>query len=172
MNLLDRVYNAVKLFVAGILGEKLVQPPVLEYRRIFNQSSPTLPMIFILSPGSDPQGDIQAFSDEMNMKMKFKFIALGQGQGPCAEQLIEAGYKRGHWVLLQNCHLLSSWLKRLEHILSEIKNPHKDFRLWLTTEPTEKFPIGILQVKWVWCGVLCRLMWCDVVWCGVVLCTG
>ena len=120
-------------------------------------------MIFILSPGSDPQGDIQAFSDEMNMKMKFKFIALGQGQGPCAEQLIEAGYKRGHWVLLQNCHLLSSWLKRLEHILSEIKNPHKDFRLWLTTEPTEKFPIGILQVRYVY-----GMVWCGVVWCEVI----
>ena len=141
----DRVYNAVKLFVIELLGEKFVQPPVLDYTRIFSQSSPSAPMVFILSPGADPQSDIQKFADDMNMNLKFKFVALGQGQGPFAEQLLEAGYKRGHWVLLQNCHLLASWLKTLERILSEMKDPHKDFRLWLTTEPTEKFPIGILQ---------------------------
>ena len=26
-----------------------------------------------------------------------------------------------------------------------MKNPHEDFRLWLTTDPTDKFPMGILQ---------------------------
>jgi len=141
----DRVYNAVKLFVMETVGEKFVQPPVLDYARIFSQSSPLSPMVFILSPGADPQSDIQKFCDEMGMTSRFKFVALGQGQGPIAEQLLEVGYKRGHWVLLQNCHLLASWLKTLERILNEMKEPHKDFRLWLTTEPTEKFPLGILQ---------------------------
>lgn len=141
----DRVYNAVKLFVIETLGEKFVQPPVLDYSRIFGQSSPLAPMVFILSPGADPQSDIQKFCDEMGMTARFKFVALGQGQGPIAEQLLEVGYKRGHWVLLQNCHLLASWLKTLERLLNEMKEPHKDFRLWLTTEPTDKFPLGILQ---------------------------
>lgn len=141
----DRVYNAVKLFVIEILGEKFVQPPVLDYPRIFSQSSPAMPMVFILSPGADPQSDIQKFCDEMGMTQRFKFVALGQGQGPIAEQLMEAGYKRGHWVLLQNCHLLVSWLKVLEKMLNEMRDPHKDFRLWLTTEPTDRFPLGILQ---------------------------
>jgi len=141
----DRVYNAVKLFVIEILGEKFVQPPVLDYGRIYMQSSPLSPMVFILSPGADPQSDIQKFCDEMGMTSKFKFVSLGQGQGPIAEQLLEVGYKRGHWVLLQNCHLLTSWLKVLEKMLNEIKEPHKDFRLWLTTDPTDRFPLGILQ---------------------------
>lgn len=141
----DRVYNAVKLFVMETLGEKFVQPPVLDYARIFSQSSPLSPMVFILSPGADPQSDIQKFCDEMGMTARFKFVALGQGQGPIAEQLLEVGYKRGHWVLLQNCHLLASWLKTLEKLLNEMKEPHKDFRLWLTTEPTDRFPLGILQ---------------------------
>ena len=85
----------------------------------------------------------------MGMTQRFKFVALGQGQGPIAEQLMEAGYKRGHWVLLQNCHLLVSWLKVLEKMLNEMRDPHKDFRLWLTTEVcikqlvTQSYNIGI-----------------------------
>jgi dynein heavy chain len=141
----DRVYNAVKIFVMQILGEKFVQPPVLDYARIYAQSTAFSPMVFILSPGADPQSDIQKFCDEMEMTDRFKFVALGQGQGPIAEGLLETGIRRGHWVLLQNCHLLASWLKTLERVLNEMKDPHKDFRLWLTTDPTDKFPLGILQ---------------------------
>ncbi|CAE7939013.1 DHC1, partial [Symbiodinium sp. KB8] len=95
----DRVYNAVKLFVMGEMGEYFVQPPVLDYHR----------------------------------------------QAEKAEELLMAGYNRGHWVLLSNCHLLLSWLKTLEKILATMTKPHPDFRLWLTTEPTDRFPLGILQ---------------------------
>lgn len=41
--------------------------------------------------------------------------------------------------------MLQRWLKTLEKILEKVDKPHKDFRLWLTTEPTDKFPLGILQ---------------------------
>lgn len=51
----------------------------------------------------------------------------------------------GEWLMLQNCHLLVRWLVTLEKALEKITKPHPDFRLWLTTDPTEGFPIGILQ---------------------------
>lgn len=47
--------------------------------------------------------------------------------------------------MLQNCHLLTSWLKKLESIIEGLHKPDKHFRLWLTTEPTNMFPLGILQ---------------------------
>jgi dynein heavy chain len=72
-------------------------------------------------------------------------MALGQGMGPRAQELIEAGAARGLWVVLQNCHLLPKWLKTLEKVLEKLVRPHKDFRLWLTTEPSDKFPPGVLQ---------------------------
>lgn len=76
---------------------------------------------------------------------KMKFMALGQGQGPVAQSMLEQGSQRGHWVMLQNCHLLPSWLKTLEKILEQNTHPQEDFRLWCTTDPTEHFPIGVLQ---------------------------
>jgi dynein heavy chain len=80
---------------------------------------------------------------------KLKYMALGQGMGPKAQELIETGAARGLWVMLQNCHLLPKWLKQLEKVLEKVLDkavkPHKDFRLWLTTEPTDTFPLGVLQ---------------------------
>ena len=43
--------------------------------------------------------------------------------------------------------MLASWLKKLEAIIEAVgKNkPAKDFRLFLTTDPSDAFPLGILQ---------------------------
>ena len=69
-----------------------------------------------------------------------------------ALQLLETAIARGQWLMLQNCHLLVKWLRELEKVLERISKPHPDFRLWLTTDPTPEFPIGILQrslkVRW------------------------
>jgi dynein heavy chain len=143
----DRVYNAVKRFVMGAMGEQFVQPPVLDYSRIFAQMTPSTPAVFILSPGADPQSDIQTLGTQLGFPppTKFKFLALGQGQAGKAEELLEQGATRGYWILLQNTHLLISWLKNLEKILASMAKPHQDFRLWMTTDPTDRFPLGILQ---------------------------
>lgn len=121
-------------------------PPVVNFNNIFEQSTPMSPVVFILSPGADPQSDLQKLAENLGFGInKLKFLSLGQGQGPIALQLLETAIARGQWLMLQNCHLLVAWLQTLEKALEKIEKPHKDFRLWLTTEPTPSFPIGILQ---------------------------
>lgn len=144
----DRIINALKIFIIAQMGSPTyVNPPPLQYKKIYQQSTENTPIVFILSPGADPQSDVQKLVDEEGVGMnKFRFLALGQGMGPKAEELITNGAIRGHWVMLQNCHLLVSWLKTLEKIIeSKQGRADKNFRLWLTTSPTDKFPLGILQ---------------------------
>ncbi|RKO94122.1 dynein heavy chain and region D6 of dynein motor-domain-containing protein [Blyttiomyces helicus] len=142
----DRVVNAVTNFVINSIGEKYVMPPVINYQNIFEQSTPTSPVVFILSPGADPQSDLQKLAEALGFGgNRLKFLSLGQGQAPIALQLLETAASRGQWLMLQNCHLLVAWLRTLEKVLEKMEKPHRDFRLWLTTEPTPSFPIGILQ---------------------------
>lgn len=59
--------------------------------------------------------------------------------------MLDIAIGRGQWLMLQNGHLLVSFMKTLEKILEKIEKPHPDFRLWITTDATPIFPIGILQ---------------------------
>ncbi|CAD7947894.1 unnamed protein product [Amoebophrya sp. A25] len=142
----DRIINATKNFIIWRLYDYFVQPPSLQFDKIYALSSERSPIVFVLSPGADPQSDLQKLGEQMGfVGPKFRFVSLGQGMGPVAAANIESGHTRGQWVILQNCHLLVSWLRTLEKILEGITKPHKDFRLWLTTMPIDNFPMGILQ---------------------------
>ncbi|KAK2497325.1 hypothetical protein MC885_009648 [Smutsia gigantea] len=142
----DRIYRAVTNYVTETMGEKYVQPPMISFEAIFEQSTPNSPIVFILSPGSDPASDLMKLAERSGIGgNRLKFLAMGQGQEKLALQLLETAVARGQWLMLQNCHLLVKWLKDLEKSLERITKPHPDFRLWLTTDPTKGFPIGILQ---------------------------
>ena len=128
------------------MSDYYVKSPPLNFQKIYESSTAKTPIVFILSPGADPFSDLRKLVDAMGLKSEqFKYLALGQGMGDVAKQYIESGSWKGHWILLQNCHLLVSWLKKLEIIFDNITKPDPGFRLWLTTNPTNQFPLGILQ---------------------------
>ncbi|KAF8276972.1 putative dynein heavy chain [Trypanosoma cruzi] len=145
----DRVYTAATNFISNcdLLGERYVIPPILRYKDVLDKSSSTAPIVFIVSPGANPTEEIIKLATKEVGIQKFRSISLGQGQGEEAMKLVEVGVVRGHWVLLQNCHLLTKWMKDLEKVIEKMDQtpPQEEFRLWLTTEPSKDFPMGILQ---------------------------
>jgi dynein heavy chain len=116
----DRVINAVKKFVINQLGSKFVEPPNFSLNTSFAQSAPHTPLIFVLSPGVDPLVNLFKFAEEKNMSLELSTISMGQGQGPRALKMINDGMKNGSWVVLQNCHLASSFLGDLEIICNKV----------------------------------------------------
>ncbi|GAB0093009.1 Dynein heavy chain [Sergentomyia squamirostris] len=144
----DSVIPAVRNFIAKNLNDTFVQPPSFELNTSYSDSTPKTPLIFLLTPGSDPMEDLLAFAKDLNMYEKCHSISLGQGQGPKASTMIAEGQKVGHWVVLQNCHVATTWMDNLEKIcidLAEHEGLHKDFRLWCTAYPCPDFPVFILQ---------------------------
>ncbi|XP_020287480.1 dynein heavy chain 10, axonemal isoform X2 [Pseudomyrmex gracilis] len=144
----DRVYRGIIDYITEIMGEQYITPPHLNFDMIFEESTPTMPVVFILSPGSDPTAELMKLADRYGWGGgKFRCLSLGQGQATVAMELLRTAMARGQWLMLQNCHLLLSFAKDLEKIMENAEKPHPDFRLWLTTEPTPNFPIGILQLS-------------------------
>ena len=143
----DRVIFAATTFVANALGRKFVEPPVLDLGETHGDSEAATPLIFVLSPGVDPEDSLRKLAGELDLGDKIFSVALGQGQAPVATKLIEDGMREGNWVFLANCHLMTSWLPKLDKMIEDFasKGPHKDFRLWLSSNPNPHFPISILQ---------------------------
>ncbi|CAK9112546.1 Dynein axonemal heavy chain 1 (Axonemal beta dynein heavy chain 1) (Ciliary dynein heavy chain 1) (Heat shock regulated protein 1) (HSRF-1) (hDHC7) [Durusdinium trenchii] len=141
----DRVLPAVLTYVTAEIGEKFVTPPPFDIAGSYADSSNTSPLIFILSPGSDPSSALYMFATDKGREINS--LSLGQGQGPKAERLLSDATESGSWVLLQNCHLFASWMPKLDKILEQMdpKQTNSDFRLWLTSYPSDKFPVSILQ---------------------------
>lgn len=50
-------------------------------------------------------------------------------------------------MLLQNCHLGLEFMEELLETLLTADIPDDSFRVWITTEPHNKFPITLLQVR-------------------------
>jgi dynein heavy chain len=134
-------------FVIKQKGQKFVEPPPFDLGSCYDDSTPISPLIFVLSPGADPTAALLKFAADKGIDSKVRTISLGQGQGPIAENAIKEYYPTGGWVVLQNCHLYPSWMPTLERITEEFKTEtaSSSFRLWLTSYPSDKFPVSLLQ---------------------------
>lgn len=100
------------------MGSYFTQSLVVPLENSFTDSSMTIPLIYVLQPGDDPQEEVKKYATEKSRILSF--VSLGKGQGDAAEQTILDCLGAGTWVILQNCHLAVSWLPKLEAMLERI----------------------------------------------------
>ncbi|KAM9308794.1 LOW QUALITY PROTEIN: dynein axonemal heavy chain 11 [Gastrophryne carolinensis] len=150
----DRMTYAIRNFVEEKLGTKYIEEARSDLAKSFEETSPATPVFFILSPGVNPLKDVESLGEKLGFTIdagKFHNISLGQGQEKIAEEAIEKAAKQGHWVILQNVHLVAKWLVTLEKLL--VKNStgsHEDYRIFISAEPASTpeehiIPQGILE---------------------------
>ncbi|KAK3858557.1 hypothetical protein Pcinc_035261, partial [Petrolisthes cinctipes] len=170
----DKVTWAVKSIIEQVLGRKFILPPVMDIdkylevpvnTRVMSRTTISVktvpPLLLITAPGIDALEEILLLAGK-KPEVNLTIVSLGQGQASVAEAAVNTGAREGNWVVLQNLHHAHEWLPTLANILSRLYattstttkthsrssssfafNP--GFRLILTSEPTDEFPVSLLR---------------------------
>ena len=127
------------------LGADFGEGKLLDFEEVYSEADERTPLICLLSTGSDPTLEIENLAKGKCPGVKV--VSMGQGQETFARQLMTDSMTSGHWVLLQNCHLCLPFCDEIMEVMTESASIHPQFRLWLTTEPHQAFPITLLHAS-------------------------
>ncbi|KAK8898529.1 Dynein heavy chain 5, axonemal [Tritrichomonas musculus] len=99
----DRAIFASMKYISDFLGKQFSEFPNTNLDQIAAEAGPKSPVIFLLSPGSDPTPLVEEACKRA--KKELNTVSMGQGREEFAENFINHSKVKGEWVLLQNCHL-------------------------------------------------------------------
>ena len=81
-----------------------ITPPLFNIDEGVTSSIKEIPIIFIITPSSDPLNDLREYTWNQTGKQLVQ-ISLGQGQGPIAQAYFKRCSEDGQWLFFQNTHL-------------------------------------------------------------------
>ncbi|TPX45912.1 hypothetical protein SeLEV6574_g03556 [Synchytrium endobioticum] len=140
----DRLLSTMTNVAREILGLDSLNLMSLTFAQLHQESSSAEPVLFITSPGADPSEELRSYAVSSGNATNFASVAMGQGQGEVALKLLREYSSTGGWLLLQNTHLVVSWLPILIQELANLKLS-ESFRLFLTSEAHPGFPPTLLR---------------------------
>jgi len=150
------VVSGMKKVVQEWCGVDVSRIPPLDISAAYEDSLSTIPLLFLLDPGTDPTADIEAFaSREFSVSDSRQLITaeatLSSAQG--FEALLKQCMETGNWMLVRNVHMEARFLETLEDAFYTLGSgePHDSFRLWITS-------LGINLSKTIYRSCM-RVMW-------------
>ena len=138
----DRVASALTSYVSDMMDERYVEQPPFNIFETFDETDKKIPIFFVLFPGVDPTPEVERVAAKFNISIenkKFTNISMGQGQEKPAKEALFHAAEKGHWIMLQNLHLMQTWLKGINGLEGFLEtcfnNCHPNFRVFLSSEP-------------------------------------
>uniref|UniRef100_H2YUI8 AAA+ ATPase domain-containing protein n=1 Tax=Ciona savignyi TaxID=51511 RepID=H2YUI8_CIOSA len=139
----DRIMPQARKYIGQSLGARFSEAVILNLEETHQESTIRVPLICLLSQGSDPTDQISTLAKKKNIDCRA--ISMGQGQEVHARRLVSTLMQIGGWALLQNCHLGLDFMDELLDTVQTAENVNPAFRTWITAEEHPKFPITLLQ---------------------------
>lgn len=72
----DKITIAMQDFLTKHLGSRFIEPQTSDLIAMYQESRPNVPLIFVLSPGTDPAADLYKFADKVCNNVHFRFYFL------------------------------------------------------------------------------------------------
>ena len=141
----DRTLAQARKYIEDSLGGDFLEHKSLDLDELVNETERKCPLIGLISVGSDPCGQVEALAG--TKEQGYVQISMGQGQEERARKAITEAILKGHWLMLQNCHLSLEFCEEIITTMVDTDEMHRNFRLWLTSEVHNDFPIGLLQIS-------------------------
>jgi dynein heavy chain len=145
---IDKLINSIINYVEMTIGREFTEPPPFDLNSSYKETNYSIPLLFILSTGSDPINDLKSLAESYGRKIEF--VSLGKSMDKIAISKIEDVKLKGGWIILQNCHLSLSFLSKLEDIIEQLQSNNTtdtNFRLWLTSMSSPQFSINICKTS-------------------------
>ena len=140
----DKLHELVYSFVSDHIGYKFVEPVQFDLGRIFSECDPSQPLVYTVQGPNEAVEDICKFAKEREKSLIQ--LSMGVKNESLVKDMIMSTLETGEkWMLLENFHNTRNIQDILRHHIRIDQDFHSGYRLWMITEPTDKFPVPELQ---------------------------
>ncbi|KAF6216101.1 hypothetical protein GE061_000439 [Apolygus lucorum] len=143
----DCLRENIMHYVENVLGEYFLTPSTVRLEDVILYTTSTTPVVINVGPGTNPLSSLLSLSEERNGPENCHHISMGYGfEEVVISKLIDAMTK-GRWLIVENCHLVPSFMFRLYNSFFNYEQKHDNFRLWLTTESDLNFQLQFILIS-------------------------
>ncbi|ETS83032.1 Dynein heavy chain [Pestalotiopsis fici W106-1] len=141
----DRFVPAAERLVTSVFGSGFFDVTE-DLKRTTEQVKLGTPISLVSTRGFDASYKVDQLVQRLGVSCTN--VAMGSKKSQdVADKAIADASSNGRWVLIKNVHLTPDWLQSLEKRLESRKQPHPDFRLFLSMEAQPKIPVNFLRAS-------------------------